>query len=133
MRSHEYANHTAAGSVEPERLSSRTYTQSRPVAAEVRPGELPLVQASGGQPDVDPVVNQDLHAVGAPISEQIGMVWVSGAEHLDHTGQGRIETGAHVHWIDRQPDLVDADHRSRSRSQAAHWVASDTGQLTVID
>lgn len=102
-------------------------------AAKVRPGELPLVQASRGQPDADPVVNQDLHAVGAPIGEQIGMVWVSGAEHLDHTCQGRIGTGAHVQWIDCQPDLVDTDHRSHSRSQAAHWVASDTGQLTVID
>lgn len=70
-------------------------------------------------------------AVGA--MSQLGMVWVRGAEHLDHARQGRVETGAHVQWIDRQPDLVDTDHRSHSRSQAAHWVASDTGQLTVID
>jgi hypothetical protein len=86
------------------------------LAADVRPRELPLIQASRGQPDADPVVNQDLHSVGAPIVEQIGMVWVRGAEHLDHTRQGRVETGTHVQWIDRQPDLVDTNHRSHSRS-----------------
>lgn len=102
-------------------------------AADGRPSKLPLIQASRGQPDADPVVNQNLHAVGAPIGEQIRMVWVRGAEHLDHTRQGRVETSTHVQWVDRQPDLVDTDHRSHSRSQAAHWVASDTGQLTVID
>jgi hypothetical protein len=51
----------------------------------------------------------------------------------DHPTQCRVETGTHVQWIDRQPDLIDTDHASHSRSHAAHCAASDVGQLTVID
>lgn len=39
--------------------------------------------------------------------------------------------GAHVHRACGQPQRVDADHRSHSRSQAAHSPAHCSGQLTV--
>jgi hypothetical protein len=61
------------------------------------------------------------------------MVRVRSTKDLDDTRQRRIEAGAHVQRIDRQPHLIDADHTSHSRSQAAHCAASDVGQLTVID
>ncbi|WP_157653399.1 hypothetical protein [Burkholderia ubonensis] len=78
-------------------------------------------------------MNQHLHAVGAAIGEQLRVVRMCGAEHLDHTGQLGIETSPHIQRVDRQPHFIDADHRSHSRSHAAHCAASEVGQLTVID
>jgi hypothetical protein len=45
-----------------------------------RPDELALVQAASGQPDADAVVHQHLHAVGAFVGEQVGVMGVGSAE-----------------------------------------------------
>ena len=50
-----------------------------------------------------------------------------GAEHLHHARQQAIDAGAHVDGLDGQPHGVDADHRNRSRSQAAHSAAAAPG------
>src|SRR4249920_1473917 len=55
-----------------------------------------------------------------------------GAEHPYHAGQQPIGACPHVERLDRQPDCVDPDHRSNSRSQAAHSDAAAHGQLTLI-
>jgi hypothetical protein len=61
------------------------------------------------------------------------MMWMRGAEYSYHPAKCRIEAGPHVQRLDRQPHLINADHASHSRSQAAHCAASDVGQLIVID
>jgi hypothetical protein len=101
----------------------------------MRPRELPLIQPSCDQQDANAVVNQDsVLSCGWPGDWQTdGMVRMRGAEHRDHPGPRRIETGPHVQWMDRQPHLINANHASHSRSQAAHCAASDVSQLTVID
>ena len=62
------------------------------------------------------------------------MVRLRGAEDLHHARQEPLGTGAHVDGLDRQPHRVDADHRSQSRSHAAHVPAAWPGQamLTVV-
>ena len=52
-------------------------------------------------------------------------------EDLDDTGQRRVGASSHVHGFGGQPDRVDTDHLSQSRSQAAHSPAPCSGQLTV--
>ena len=51
-------------------------------------------------------------------------------EHAHHARQRRLRSGAHVQRLDGQPHRVDADHRSSSRSQAAHSAAATNGQST---
>ena len=60
------------------------------------------------------------------------MVRASGPEDLHHTDQQPVGAGAHVHRVDGQPDRVDADHRSISRSQTAQAPACDAGQRMTI-
>src|SRR3712207_3785475 len=59
------------------------------------------------------------------------MVWAGGAEHLYDPCQGSVRAGPHIQRFAGQPDGVDADHRSTSRSHAAHSMADAIGQLTV--
>ena len=54
------------------------------------PDELAAVQPARRQPHADAVVHQHLHAVGAPVGEQVGMVRPGGAEDVDHPGQRRL-------------------------------------------
>ncbi len=98
-----------------------------------RPDELSLVQPSCCQPDSDPVVDEHLHAVGPTVGEEIGVMGMRRVKHGDHAREYCIETRSHVQRVDCEPRLVDADHFSHSRNHAAHWAASDVGQLTVID
>lgn len=63
------------------------------------PDELALVQAPSGQPDADAVVHQDLHAVGALVGEQVGVVEIGAAEDGDHPARAvsipaRMSSGA---------------------------------------
>jgi hypothetical protein len=37
---------------------------------------------------------------------------------LHHACKGRVRSGTHVHGLCREPDGIDADHRSQSRNQA---------------
>ena len=99
-------------------------------AAVLGPDELALVQSPRGQPDADAVVHEHLHAVGAAVGEQVGVVRAGGAEDVDHARQRRLGAGAHVQRLDRQPHRVDADHCSNSRIQAAQSLAAAIGQVT---
>ena len=72
-----------------------------------------------------------LYAGGGAVGKDIGVVRPSGAEDLDNSRQRRVGTSAHVHGFDTEPDGIDPDHRSQSRSQAAQAAAADTGQTTV--
>ena len=60
------------------------------------------------------------------------MVRLRGTEDLHNAGQQPIGAGAHVSWLDGQPDRIDPDHRSISRTQLAQAPASDAGQRMTI-
>ena len=51
----------------------------------------------------------------------------------DRTRLRRVGAGAHVQRRGGQPGSIDADHRSHSRSQAAHEADASKGQLTVTE
>jgi hypothetical protein len=102
------------------------------VGSGLRPDEPSLVQPPRCQPDSDSVVHEDLHAVASAIGEELGVVGMSRIEHGDHPREHRVEARTHVQRVNCEPRLVDADHFNHSRNHAAHWAASDVGQLTVI-
>lgn len=56
---------------------------------------------------------------------------LGGTEHLNYSGQQAFSSGAHVNRTRRQPQCVNANHRSQSRSQAAHSPEHCSGQPTV--
>jgi len=60
-------------------------------------------------------MHEHLHARGAPIGKQVGMVRLGAAEYLNDTGQRGLGASAHVQWRRRKPHGVDADQRSSSR------------------
>ena len=57
---------------------------------------------------------------------------VSGSEDFNDTSKCRVSAGSHVHGLGGQPDGVDTDQRSHSRSQAAQAPAPSKGQFTVM-
>ena len=61
-------------------------------------------------------VHQHLEAVGTLVGEQVGMVRLRRTEDRHNAGQGRVCAGSHVQLFARQPDRVDSDYRSHSRS-----------------
>lgn len=63
---------------------------------------------------------------------QVAVMRLSSSEDLHHAGQQALGSGAHVYRASRQPQGVEADHRSHSRSQAAHSPEHCSGQLTVM-
>jgi hypothetical protein len=69
--------------------------------------------------------------VGAPVCEAIGVVRASNVEHRHHPCQRRLGAGAHVQRLGCQPDRIDMDNRSHSRSHTTHAPASLTGHRTV--
>jgi hypothetical protein len=92
-----------------------------------RPDELAGVQPPGGQPYADAVVHQHLHAVGAPVGEEVGVVRDRRAEDADHARQRGFGAQAHVQGLHGQPNRINADRPSASRSQAA--LRSSMGSL----
>ena len=77
-------------------------------------------------------MHQQFDPAGARVGEKVAVVRLRLAEHMHDPREQPLGAGAHVHWLDRQPQGVDADHRSNSRIQAAHSAAAATGQVTVI-
>ena len=97
-----------------------------------RPHKADLVQASRRAPHAEPVVYQQLDARGPCIGEQVAVMGMSGTEYLHHSREQSIGASAHVDWLDREPQPVDASHRNHSRSHAAQAPPPCTGQLTVM-
>ena len=54
------------------------------------------------------------------------------AEDLDDARQGGVGSGSHVHGFGGQPDRVNADHRSHSRSHTAQAALSCSGHFTTM-
>ena len=97
-----------------------------------QPNEAPDIEAAHGAPDPEAIMYHQLDASGAGIAEHISVVSTGGAEDLDDTGQQTIGARSHVHGLDRQPQGIDADRRSHSRSQAPQAAASCVGQITLM-
>jgi len=76
-------------------------------------------------------MHQRLQARGALVGEQVGMVRPGLPEHRHYARQRGLGASAHVQRLTRQPDRLDPDHRSSSRSHSAQSDAADVGQLTV--
>src|SRR5579862_5855161 len=72
-------------------------------------------------------MHQHLHPVRALVDEQVRMVSSRFAKHVDDTSEGRIDAGAHVERLYREPGRIDADHFMSSRSSIAHSRAADAG------
>lgn len=96
------------------------------------PDEAALVQPPCREPDTDPVVHQHLEPGRTLVGEHVRMMRSRGAEHLDDTRERRVGSGSHVHRLHAQPDRVDTDHRSQSRSHAAQSRAADAGHVMHI-
>src|SRR5665647_2148085 len=75
--------------------------------------------------------SQKLDAVGPRVGKQVAVMGLGGAEHLNNPSQQALSSGAHINRARRQPQCVNANHRSQSRSQAAHSPEHCTGQFTV--
>lgn len=90
------------------------------------------MQTAGTQPDADAFMHQNLHPGRASVGEEVGMVRLGRAEGLDDPVQCSVGAAAHVEGLGGQPDGVDAHHRSRSLSQAAHAGAAETGHITLM-
>jgi len=97
-----------------------------------RPVHAALMQPTYGQPDAEAIAHQHLQPCATAVGKYVGVVWLRGAEDFDHLGQQPIHAAAHVHWIDCQPDPVNADHRNHSRRNSPHCAAALTGQVTRI-
>lgn len=65
--------------------------------------------------------------LGALVCKQVGVARLP-PKHCHRQGQRRV--GAHVQRLTGEPDRVDADHRSHSRSHSGHSPTADTGPLT---
>jgi len=97
------------------------------------PTEAPLVESPAGEPDPLAVVDQHLHPGAAPVGEEVGVMRARLAEDLHHLGKERVHAGPHVERRHRQPQRLDPDHPSHSRSQAPQAAAEDAGHSTVTD
>lgn len=67
------------------------------------------------------------------VGKEVTMVRVSGAEDLHHTGQSGFSAGTHIQGFGGQPQSVNSDHRSSSRSHSAQSVLADVGQATLME
>lgn len=82
------------------------------------PVKLATVQASGTQPQSQSIMYQYLYPVGALVGKSISTMWSGTAEHLDYPEQCLVRPGTHVQRFGGQPDLINANHCSNSRSSA---------------
>jgi hypothetical protein len=89
------------------------------------------VEAPAGEPDPLAVVDQHLHPGAAPVGEEVDVMRARFAEDPHHLGEERVHAGAHVEGGHRQPQGVDPDHPSHSRSHAPQVAAEDAGHSTV--
>src|SRR5580704_16755496 len=53
------------------------------------------------------------------------------AEHVHHSSQCRINAGAHVDRLYREPGRIDPDHLMSSRNSSAHSCPADAGHSTL--
>jgi hypothetical protein len=98
------------------------------------PMEFTLVQATCRQPDANPIVYQHFHPSRAAIGKQIGAVRLRRTEHRAPPSQRRFSAGAHIQGLGGEPYGVDADHRNKSRRNAAQAAAlSIVGNCTLLD
>ena len=99
----------------------------------IAPNEFTGVQPARCQPHADPVMHEHLHAVGALVGKQIGVMRVGCAKDLNDTGQGGLGACTHVQRLGGHPDGIDADQRKSSKSHWAQAGAATAGQRNWTD
>jgi hypothetical protein len=96
-----------------------------------RPDETAFVELSRTQPEAKAIVNQHLHAVGAFVDEEVGVMRTRFAKDIHDAGQRLVDTRTHVERLYRKPGRIDPDHLMSSRSSSAHSCAADAGHSTI--
>jgi hypothetical protein len=79
-----------------------------------------FVELSGAQPEAKAIMNQYLHAIGAFVDEEIGVMRTRFAKDIHNAGQRPVDAGTHVERLYREPGRIDPDHLMNSRSSNAH-------------
>jgi hypothetical protein len=92
--------------------------------------EAAFVELPRAQPQTEPIVYQHLHAIRAPVDEQIRMMSTRLTEDIHYPCKWFVDAGTHVERLNGEPGRIDADHFMSSRSSAAHSCAADAGHST---
>jgi hypothetical protein len=77
-------------------------------------------------------LNEQLDPARPSAGEEVAVIDPGRAEHLHDAREQPLGADAHVHWFDRRPQGIDADHRTISRAQTAHCAATVIGQVDLI-
>src|SRR5690606_32879290 len=88
---------------------------------------LAFIEPSGAEPVSETVVNEHFHSVAPTVSKQIRTMRFGGAEHGHHPGKRLVRPRTHIQRLSRQPDSIDADHRTKACKKAAQEVGSLEG------
>ena len=84
-------SNTAPGQTQHQRVELWATQRELRLTIRVWPDKVALVQPPGGQPEADAIVHQHLHAVGASIGKEVGVVRVGCTKDLDDACQARVK------------------------------------------
>jgi hypothetical protein len=114
-----------------DRLQLLVRERHATIMSETRADEAPFIELSRAQPEAKAIVNQHLHAVGAFVDEEVGVMRTRFAKNIHDAGQRLVNPGTHVERLYREPGNIDPYHRMSSRSSNAHSCAADAGHSTI--
>ena len=86
----------------------------------VIPYEGATIKLPRSQPHTETVMYEHFESAAAAVGEDIGVMWMCRAEHLNDARQRGIDAGTHVQRFTRKPNGVDTDHAHRVRRNIAH-------------
>ena len=86
------------------------------------------MQTPHAQPYAGAVPDQQLDPIAGTVTKRVGVAVSRRMPQLLLDFERRVVNAqTHIDGLDRQPQLVGLDHRSKSRSHWPHAVASDAG------
>src|ERR1700684_1457997 len=101
-----------------DRLKLLVRERHATIMSHTRADEAAFVELSRTQPEAEAIVNQHLHAVGAFVDEEVGVMRTRFAKYIHDTGQRLIDTGTHIERLYGEPSRIDSDHLISSRSSS---------------
>src|SRR5665647_2122923 len=122
--------HTLPGQArhEPVKLFGRERQRARVI---VRPSKTATLQAPRTQPHSRSAADQYLQPVSAPVGKYIGMVGLCAQSKTPYDlGKQCINANSQITYPQGQPDVIDADHRASSRTNAESSRVCDRGPGT---
>ena len=114
-----------------DRLQLLVRERHATIMSHTRSNKATFVELSRAQPEAKAIVNQHLHAVGAFVDEEVGVMRARFAKDIHDAGQRLIDTRTHIERLHREPGRIDSDHLNSSRSSSAHSCAADAGHSTI--